>query len=62
MNQQTLQKKTTTDTSAATANSDTSSMPAYDAAMDPLTVGAKMSKKLRDTLGLKMYEFTVKPG
>ncbi len=58
----TTSEKNDTDTSAAIANSDTSSMPAYDPAMDPLTVGAKMSKKLADTLGVKMYEFTVKPG
>ena len=37
-------------------------MSAYDPAMEPLTVGAKFSKKLSDTLGIKMYEFTVKPG
>ena len=37
-------------------------MPAYDPTMDPLTVGAQMSKKLADTLGVKMYEFTAKPG
>ena len=43
-------------------NNDTSSMPTYDPAMEPLTVGAKFTKKLHDTLGLKMYEFTVKPG
>jgi uncharacterized RmlC-like cupin family protein len=34
----------------------------YDPAMDPLTVGAKFSKKLADTLGIKMYEFTLNPG
>ena len=50
------------DTTAVATNSDASSMPAYDPAMEPLTVGAKFSKKLGDTLGIKMYEFTVKPG
>jgi hypothetical protein len=30
--------------------------------MEPLLVGAKYSKKLGDTLGVKMYEFTVEPG
>lgn len=30
--------------------------------MEPLTVGAQFSKKLGDTLNIKMYEFTVKPG
>ena len=37
-------------------------MPAYDPAMDPLTVGVAFSKKLGDILNIKMYEFTVKPG
>ncbi len=50
------------DTTSVVSNTDTSAMPAYDPALDPLTVGAKMSKKLGDTLGIKMYEFTVKPG
>ena len=58
----TTSEKNDKDTSAAIANRDTSSMPAYDPAMDPLTLGAKMSKKLGDTLGVKMYEFTAKPG
>ena len=55
-------EKSNEDTAAIAATKDTPSMPTYDPAMDPLTVGAKMSKKLRDTLGVKMYEFTVKPG
>ena len=58
----TTSEKTNEDTTAIAASSDSSSMPAYDPAMDPLTVGAQMSKKLGDTLGVKMYEFTVKPG
>lgn len=55
-------EKNVQDTTAITTNRDASSMPAYDPAMEPLTVGAKFSKKLADTLGIKMYEFTVKPG
>ena len=35
---------------------------AYDPALEPMTVGAKYVKKLQDTLGIKLYEFTVKPG
>ena len=58
----TTSEKNDKDTSATIANRDTSSMPAYDPAMDPLTLGAKMSKKLGDTLDVKMYEFTAKPG
>jgi oxalate decarboxylase/phosphoglucose isomerase-like protein (cupin superfamily) len=50
------------DTTAVVTSNDTSTMPAYDPAMEPLTVGAKFSKKLGDTLNIKMYEFTVKPG
>ena len=49
-------------TSVSASNSDTVTLPAYDPAMDPLTKGGEMTKKLRDTLGVKMYEFTVKPG
>lgn len=55
-------EKNNADTSAIATSSDTSTMPPYDPAMEPLTVGAKFSKKLGDTLGVKMYEFTVKPG
>jgi hypothetical protein len=55
-------EKSDTDTTSTVTSSDTSTMPTYDPAMEPLTVGAKFSKKLGDTLGIKMYEFTVKPG
>ncbi len=58
----TTSEKSNGDTTTIVENKDTSSMPAYDPAMEPLTVGAKFSKKLGDTLGVKMYEFTVKPG
>ncbi len=58
----TTSEKKDMDTTSAVINSDTSSMPAYDPAMEPLTVGAKFSKKLGDTLNIKMYEFTLKPG
>lgn len=58
----TTSEKNDVDTTAVTTSSDPSAMPSYDPAMEPLTVGAKFSKKLRDTLGVKMYEFTVKPG
>ena len=58
----TTSDKNDMDTTAVVTSSDTSTMPAYDPAMEPLTVGAKFSKKLGDTLNIKMYEFTVKPG
>jgi quercetin dioxygenase-like cupin family protein len=50
------------DTVSKIATNESSSMPAYDPAMDPLTVGAEFSKKLGDTLNIKMYEMTLKPG
>lgn len=37
-------------------------MPAYDPAMEPTKVGAQFSQVLHDTLGIKMYLFTLKPG
>lgn len=55
-------EQTDKDTVNFITKKDTVSMPAYDPAMEPLTVGAKYSKKLADTLGVKMYEFTLKPG
>ena len=55
-------EQTEKDTANFITKKDTVSMPAYDPAMEPLTVGAKYSKKLADTLGVKMYEFTLKPG
>jgi hypothetical protein len=58
----TTTEKNEKDTASIVTNDDTPSMPAYDPAMDPLTVGPQFSKKLRDTLNIKMYEFTVKPG
>jgi hypothetical protein len=51
-----------TDTSASLVKNDDDSMPSYDPAMDGLIVGAKFSKKLADTLNVKMYTFEMKPG
>jgi quercetin dioxygenase-like cupin family protein len=50
------------DTTTGAASRDTSSMPAYDAAKDPLTVEAQFAKRIADTLNIKMYEITLKPG
>ena len=50
------------DTATTVTKSNTSDMPAYDAAMDPLTVEAAFANKLADTLNVKMYEITLKPG
>ena len=42
---------------------ETPAMPAYDAAMDPMTVEAAfVTQKFADTLGVKFYEVTIKPG
>ena len=54
-------EKTDKDTTSATTDGD-NSMPAYDAALDPLTVEAAFANKLADTLNIKMYEVTLKPG
>ena len=54
-------QKTNKDVATIDESNDSSTLP-YDPAMEPLTVGARFSKKLGDTLGVKMYEFTVKPG
>ena len=58
----TTSEKNDMDTISKVSKNDTSSMPAYDPAMDPLTVGAAFSKKLGDTLNMKMFEVTLKPG
>ena len=58
----TTSEKNEMDTTSVVTDSGTSSMPVYDPAMEPLTVGAAFSKKLHDTLNIKMYEFTLKPG
>lgn len=54
--------KTDKDTSTSVINNDHSDMPAYDAAREPLTVEAAFANKLADTLNVKMYEITLKPG
>jgi len=58
----TTSEKNDMDTTTAVTNSDTSSMPSYDPAMDPLTVEAPFARKLGDSLNIKMYEVTLKPG
>lgn len=58
----TTSEKNDSDTTTSITNSETSSLPAYDAAMDPLTVEGAFAKKLGDTLNIKMYELTLKPG
>jgi len=58
----TTSEETATDSTSPVSIGDTSSTPAYDPAMEPLTVGEQFSKKLGDTLNIKFYEFTLKPG
>lgn len=58
----TTSEKIDKDTTAVVTNTEKSSMPVYDAAMDPLTVEGAFAKKLGDTLNIKMYELTLKPG
>jgi quercetin dioxygenase-like cupin family protein len=56
------EKITADTTNTAIVNTDNTQMPAYDPALEPLKVGASFSKLLHDTLDIKMYEFTLKPG
>lgn len=48
--------------SVSNVSRNTATMPAYDPAMDPVLIGGPMLKKMADTLSVKMYEFTVRPG
>jgi hypothetical protein len=57
----TTSEKNEKDTSVVGENK-TADMPPYDPAMDPWNIGGQGMKKIKDTLGLKMYEFTAKPG
>jgi len=58
----TTSEKNDKDTTQVALTPDATSMPQYDPAMDVYQVGGKAIKKLGDTLGVKMYEFTAKPG
>ena len=50
------------DTSQSVTIVDTPSMPAYDRALDPLIVAGPNGKLLQDSLGIKIFEISVKPG
>lgn len=53
----------TADAPVVTESDATSStMPVYDAAMDPVNVEAAFLKMHADTLGIKLYEVSFKPG
>lgn len=50
------------DTTVMNTNTDAPLGFVYNPAMDPLIVGAAFSKVLGDTLNMKMFEVTLKPG
>ena len=50
------------DTTQVATAPDTTSMPAYDPAMDAYNMGGDAIKKIKDTLSIKMYEVSGKPG
>jgi quercetin dioxygenase-like cupin family protein len=51
------------DSSTATVvKNDTTPLPVYNPALDPSLIGAAFSKKLDDSLGINIYEVTLKPG
>ncbi|HEV8079462.1 MAG TPA: cupin domain-containing protein [Chitinophagaceae bacterium] len=54
--------KTAATDSIAVTDKDNSTVPPYDPAMDPIKVEAAFAKVLGDTLNIKMYEVTLKPG
>ena len=53
---------TMSDTTAIEPVKDPTPSPNYNPAMDPYIMGGDGIKQLIDTLGVKMYEFTVDPG
>jgi hypothetical protein len=61
-NEPTATETTNADTTANVVTGDTTTQPVYDAARDGMLVGAAFAKKIADTLNVKMYEFTLKPG
>jgi hypothetical protein len=54
--------KNDTDTAKVVSTTAAASLPEYDPSMDSYNIGGDAVKKLGDTLGVKMYEFTAKPG
>ncbi len=58
----TTSEKSDKDTAQGVATGDTTFMPAYDPALDPLTVAGANAKLLQDSLGIKIFEAWSKPG
>ena len=58
----TTSEKSDKDTAQLVPTGDTALMPAYDPALDPFTVSGGNAKLLQDTLGIKIFEWQIKPG
>lgn len=54
--------KNNKDTTEEITAADAASVPGYDPTMDAYITDGDAIKKLRDTLGIKMYEFIARPG
>ena len=54
--------KNNKDITEVVSTPDAASKSEYDPSMDSYYIGGDAIKKLGDTLGVKMYEFTAKPG
>jgi hypothetical protein len=55
-------EQTNKDSSGFVTTVDTPAMPAYDRALDPLIVAGSNGKLLQDSLGIKIFEISIKPG
>ncbi len=58
----TTSEKSDKDTAQVATTHDATSMPEYNPAMDAYNMGGDAIKKIKDTLGIKMYEVSGKPG
>jgi hypothetical protein len=50
------------DTTQVATNPDTASIPAYNPTLDPFIVSGANAKLFQDTLGIKFFEASLKPG
>ena len=58
----TITEKNGKDTIQIVAAADSTSIPRFDPALDPLTVAGTNGKLLHDSLGIKIFEVWLKPG
>lgn len=58
----TVPDKNEKDTTRTVATEDTAAKSQYDPALDPLTVAGPNGRLMQDSLGIKIYEVSVKPG